>query len=118
MSDARTSVWGSLAEPIHTEPLPDGRPAFRDNAFLGFWDTERGVIGAFHMSTSPNAEGRRARFSLSVNGRTTELVEPLEPCCFTSPSIGFDLDQRITLDGPGLAGEVSCTLIFAVADYS
>ena len=118
MSDVRTSVWGSLAEPIHTEALPEGRPAFRDNAFLGFWDTERAVVGAFHVSTSPNAEGRRARFSVSVAGRTTEVVEPLEPYSFTSPSIAFDLDRRITVDGAGLAGELTCTPLFAVADYS
>jgi hypothetical protein len=118
MSDARTSVWGSLAEPVHTEPLPEGRPAFRDNAFLGFWDTERRVLGAFHVSTSPNAEGRRARFSLAVAGRVTEVVEPLEPYSFNGASIGFDLDRRITVDGPGVAGEVSCTPLFAVADYS
>lgn len=35
VSEALNSVWGSLAEPIHTEPPPEGRPAFRDNAFLG-----------------------------------------------------------------------------------
>jgi hypothetical protein len=118
MSNLLNSAWGPLAEPIHTEPLPEGRPAFRDNAFLGFWDRSGEVFGAFHVSTSPNAEGRRARFSLSVGGRTTEIVEPLEPYSFRSPSIAFDLDQRITVDGPVLAGEVTCAPLFAIADYS
>ena len=118
MSETLTSVWGPLSEPIHTDPLPVGRPAFRDNAFLGFWDRGGEVFGAFHVSTSPNAEGRRARFSLSVGGRSTEIVEPLEPYRFDSPSIAFDLDRRIAVDGPGLAGELTCTPLFAVADYS
>ncbi|MCA1842252.1 MAG: hypothetical protein LC792_03500 [Actinobacteria bacterium] len=118
MGETLNSVWGSLAESIHSEPLPAGCPAFRDNAFLGFWDTDHAVVGAFHVSTSPNAGGRRARFSLSVAGRSTEVVEPLEPYSFTSPSISFDLDRRITVDGAGLDGEVTCTPLFAVADYS
>src|SRR2546429_194022 len=33
MSETLTSVWGPLSEPIHTEPLPEGRPAFRDHAW-------------------------------------------------------------------------------------
>jgi hypothetical protein len=118
MRDTLASPWGPLAEPIHTEPLPAGRPAFRDNAYLGFWDRGGEVIGAFHVSTSPNAEGRRARFSLAAAGRSVEVVEPLEPYRFTSPSIAFDLDRRITVDGPGLAGELTVTPLFAVADYS
>ena len=118
MSETLTSVWGPLSEPIHTEPLPKGRPAFRDNAYLGFWDRGGEVVGAFHVSTSPNAEGRRARLSLAAGGRVTEVVEPLEPYSFTSASIGFDLDRRITVDGPGLAGELTCTPLFALADYS
>jgi len=118
MHETLTSVWGPLSEPIHTDPLPEGRPAFRDNAFLGFWDGSGDVFGAFHTSTSPNAEGRRARFSLSAGGRATEITEPLERYRFESPSIGFDLDRRITVDGPGLAGELVCTPVFAVADYS
>ena len=118
MSDHLASAWGPLSEPIHTDSLPAGRPAFRDNAFLGFWDAGGDVFGAFHVSTSPNAEGRRARFSVSVGGRTTEIVEPLDPYSFKSASIAFDLDQRIVVDGPTLAGEVTCTPLFAVADYS
>jgi hypothetical protein len=118
MSEILTSTWGLLAEPIHTAPLPEGRPAFRENAFLGIWDRGGEAFGVFHVSTSPNAEGRRARFSLSVGGRSTEIVEPLDRYSFESASIGFDLDRRITVDGPGLAGEVTCTPLFAVADYS
>ena len=119
MSDTITSVWGPLAEPIHPEPLPAGRPPFRDNAYLAFWGHSGEVYGAFHVSTSPNAEGRRARLSLAAAGsRPVEVVEPLEPGSFTSPSIGFDLDQRITVDAPALQGELHCTPLFAVADYS
>src|SRR5256885_12492387 len=113
-----TPVWAPRSEPIHTDPLPEGRPAFRDNAFLGFWDGSGDVFGAFHTSTSPNAEGRRARFSLSAGGRATEITEPLERYRFESPSIGFDLDRRITVDGPGLAGGPLCTPGVPVAGYS
>ena len=78
MSDHLASAWGPLSEPIHTDPLPAGRPAFRDNAFLGFWDAGGDVFGAFHVSTSPNAEGRRARFAgiiqeMHDDGTLTEL---------------------------------------------
>src|SRR5437016_5702647 len=119
MGETITSTWGPLAEPIHTEPLPAGRPPFRDNAYLAFWDRAGEVQGVFHVSTSPNAEGRRARFSLAAGGlRPVEVVEPLEPGAFDSPSIGFDLDQRITVDAPGLRGELRCTPRFALADYS
>ena len=118
MRETLTSVWGPLSEPIHTDPLPEDRPAFRDNAFLGFWDPAGEVFGTFHGSTSPNAEGRRARFSLSAGGRSVEIVEPLAPYSFTSPSVAFDLDRRITVDGPGLAGELTCAPLFALADYS
>jgi hypothetical protein len=98
--------------------VPDGRPAFRDNAYLGFWDGGGEVIGAFHVSTSPNAEGRRARISLAAGGRPVEVVEPLDPGTYTSTSIDFDLDRRITVDSPALSGEIICTPVFAVADYS
>jgi hypothetical protein len=119
MSETMTSVWGPLAEPIHSDPLPADRPPFRDNAYMAFWDRSGEVYGAFHVSTSPNAEGRRARLSLAApGGRPVEVMEPLEPGSFTSSSIGFDLDQRITVDAPQLQGELRCTPLFAVADYS
>jgi hypothetical protein len=118
MRDTLTSIWGALAEPIHTEPLPAGRPPFRDNAYLGFWDRSGEVYGAFHGSTSPNAEGRRARISLAAAGRQVEVVEPLAPYSFASSSIAFDLGGRITVDGPVLRGELVCTPLYAVADYS
>src|SRR2546425_13361752 len=76
MSETLTSVWGPLSEPIHTEPLPEGRPAFRDNAYLGFWDRGGEVVGAFHVSTSPNAEGRRAALSPAAGGRGAAGVRP------------------------------------------
>ena len=119
MSVTSTSVWGPLAEPIHTDPLPAGRPPFRDNAYLAFWDRVGDVFGVFHGSTSPNAEGRRARISLSAgNGRPVEVVEALKPGSFSSASVGFDLDEQITVDAPRLSGELRCSPIFAVADYS
>jgi hypothetical protein len=118
MPTEQTLLWGPLSEPIHAGPLPEGRPPFRDNAYLAFWDAEQAVYGAFHVSTSPNAEGRRARLSLGGPGGAVEVVEPLDPGTFTSPSIAFDLDQRIVVGTPDLEGEINCTPLFAVADYS
>jgi hypothetical protein len=70
------------------------------------------------ISTSPNAEGRRARFSLTAGGETVEVVENLDPGVFTSRSIDFDLDQRVALSAPNLIGHLRCTPLYAQADYS
>jgi hypothetical protein len=104
-------------EPIHW-PVPDGRPAWKDDAYLAFWDPANHVFGAAHVSTSPNAEGRRARFSISVNGRAIEIVEDLDPGTFSSGSITFGLDDTIRISTPELSGTLRNTPVFALADYS
>lgn len=117
MSQTTDTMWGPLAEPVHG-PVPDGRPPWKDNAFLTFWEPENHVFGNVHVSTSPNAEGRRARITAYVGGRLTEIVEDLKPGTFTGDSVAFGLDEPTTISGPGLSGELRSTPLFALADYT
>jgi hypothetical protein len=106
-----------LNEPIHG-PVPEGRPPWRDNAYVCFWDPRHDLVGVLHVSTSPNAEGRRARFSLSVGGRAVELIEPLEPGVFRSASTTYDLDDRVVVDSDRVSAELRLEPRFSIADYS
>jgi hypothetical protein len=110
--------WGALAQPIHTDAAGAGDPPWRDNAFLGFCSPTESVFGAVHVSTSPNTEGRRARFSLTAAGQTVEVVEPLEPGTFRSASIDFGLGGRIVVDSPDLKAELVMTPEFYAVDYT
>lgn len=109
--------WGPLSQPIDPQ-VRDDSPPWRDNAFLTFWDPAAGVHGTLHTSTSPNAEGRRARLSVAHGGRVVEVVEPLEPGTFTSESITFALGESFSVDAPELSGELTFTPRFALADYT
>ena len=109
--------WGLLAEPLHGV-VPANRPAYKDNAYLVFWSDDRRVLGVAHFSTSPNAEGRRARLSISVNGRPLEIIEDLEHRTFRSESLEFGLDGVLRVDHPRLKGTVLSSPLFAPADYS
>jgi hypothetical protein len=111
------SVWGPLAEPVHG-PVPAGRPPWKDNAFLNFWDPEQEVFGCAHVSTSPNAHGRRARVSVSVRGRVVELMEELESGSFRSPSIAFDLEKSVTVESPRLSWTLYSEPLYELADYT
>jgi hypothetical protein len=115
--DLTESDWGPLSEPLHTA-IPESGLPFRDNAFLCFWDREAQVCGVFHASTSPNAEGRRARLSLDLGGDVVEIVEDLEPGTFTSNSLSFDLQNRVTVQHPRVTGELQFRPRFALADYN
>ena len=109
--------WGPLAEPIHGL-VPDGRPAWKDNAFLNFWDPDHEIFGCAHASTSPNAQGRRVRFSISVAGRVIEIADDLAPGSFTSPVVDFDLNKGITVTTARLSGSVRSDPLFSLADYT
>jgi hypothetical protein len=115
-SDAVTD--NPLATPIHQPELTPESPPWRDNAFLIFWDPEGEVYGSCHVSTSPNSEGRRARFSVLVHGRTVEIIEPLDPGTFESPSISFDLSGVVCVDSSELSALIHFTPRFSVADYA
>lgn len=117
MSTAPTST-DPLNEPIHG-PVPDGRPPWRDNAYVCFWDPAQAVFGVLHVSTSPNSEGRRARFSLNVGGVPIEVVEtPHAREAWTSDSIRYPLDDTILLDHPSVSASLKLTPRFNFADYS
>jgi hypothetical protein len=111
------SDWGALAEPLHGA-VPEGRPPYRDNAWLAFWSHDSSVLGVAHFSTSPNAEGRRARLSISVDGRLLEIIEDLDPFTFTGETLEFGLDGTLRVDHPRLRGTLVSTPLFAPIDYS
>jgi hypothetical protein len=114
-----TAIWGPLATPTHeTVPHGDGKAAWKDNAYVAFWDAGQDAFGVIHVSTSPNAEGRRARVSLTVGGTAVEVIEELAPASYTSDSIDFDLAGRITVDHPDLSLELDSTPRLAVANFS
>jgi hypothetical protein len=118
-TEPKTINWGPLAQPLHdTVPEGDGKTAWKDNAYVSFWDPEQSVFGTIHVSTSPNAEGRRARMSLSVDGAVAEVVEDLPPASFKSESIEFDLGGRFMVDHPELQLEATCTPRLLIADFT
>lgn len=118
LSAGADTVWGPLAQPI-TAPadLPEGSPPWRDNAWLPFWDDENGIYGTVHVSTSPNAGARQARFSLQTPSGTIELIEPLDPGSFESKSIRLDLDTGFTISNPEVTAELRFMPQFARADF-
>src|ERR1700683_1480846 len=113
----QTTDWGPLSEPIHTD-IPDTDRPWRDNAFVCFWDPNRDVVGTLHTSTSPNAEGRRARFSLQAGGTVVELVESLEPGSFSSESISFNAGASFSVNSPRVSAEMTTAPFQALADYT
>jgi hypothetical protein len=112
------ATWGPLAEAVHEGAAGSSDPPWRENAFFSVWDHDRGAAAIVHVSTSPNAEGRRARASAVVGGHTRELVEALEPLELSSPSITIDLEGAVSVEGDGLALELTFTPRFVVADYT
>lgn len=107
-----------LNYPITTK-VPDGRPPWRDNAYVCFWDADRGLLGVLHVSTSANGEGRRARFSLAVGDKTVEIVEtPHSREAWRSDSIDYPLTDTIQVDHPRVQAELSLEPRFQHADYS
>lgn len=117
MTTAQATDWGPLSEPIHTD-IPEGAPPWRDNAFLVFWDVEQRLVGTLHVSTSPNAEGRRMRFSLQLREKTIELVEDLSPGTFSSDSVTFSAGAEFSIASDRVRGRVALTPLFALADYT
>jgi hypothetical protein len=123
MTAETTTDWGPLARPVH-ETVPVDRAVlgdkpWRDNAYIAFWDPASDLFGSVHVSTSPNAPGRRARCSIVLDGRVTEIVEELPPGTFRSASIDFDLaGSRIGVDSPQISAELHLAPRFVPADYS
>ncbi|EHB56496.1 hypothetical protein MycrhDRAFT_3690 [Mycolicibacterium rhodesiae JS60] len=116
MTSQITTTWGPLCEAVHLG-ITDERP-WRDNAYLCFWDTRHDLYGALHVSTSPNAEGRRARLTVHVGDQVDEIVEPVESGTVSSESITFDFGDRFSVDSDSITGELIWTPQFALADYT
>jgi hypothetical protein len=118
--EVQVSAWGPLCEPLHLDRAaeidPDG-PSWRENAFFTFWDRDAGFYGQVHVTTSPNAGGRKARCHLVFDGDLLEIVEPLEPMSFRSESIEVDLDGRVTVRCH-FELDLTVTPRFEHADYS
>lgn len=117
MTTVQSTEWGPLSEPIHND-IPDGARPWRDNAFLAFWNAGGDVVGTLHTSTSPNAEGRRARFSIQVGGQVVEVVEELAPGTFSSESIAFEAGAGFSIASARVSGSVTTAPLFALADYT
>ena len=113
----RVGDWGYLSTPIRGF-IEDNSPPWRDNAYMAFWSEDLATFGCYHASTSPNAAGRRARFSFQHRGLSTEVVEDAPVGTFDTPSLSFDLQKTITLCAPRISGHVTCEPLFSVADYS
>ena len=119
MDSADRGGWGPLAEPAHTDvPIQPGDPPWRENAWLAFYDRPQGVYSVTHVTTSPNSGGRRARCSLVADGREAELIEPLAPMEFSSPSVSLDLGGHIAAKGHDLAVDVTLSPRHHPCDYS
>ncbi|WP_280437015.1 DUF7065 domain-containing protein [Nocardia carnea] len=111
--------WGKLSEPVRSDAAGADDPVWKDNAYLSFWDSAAAVFGTVHVSTSPNApDTRRARFSVSVAGRVTEVVETLEVGTFSGESVHFGLDGRVRVEHPLVSAELVNAPLFAAADYA
>lgn len=111
------SGWGPLVHAIREE-VPDGFPPWRDNAYIAFWDLDQSICGTLHVSTSPNQAGGRARFSLSMEGRVIEVIEPLAPGTFTSVSISFDGGASFSVSTDRMSMSINTAPRLALADYN
>ncbi|GAA4736952.1 DUF7065 domain-containing protein [Actinomycetospora chibensis] len=119
MTTTAPTDWGPLAEPVHADAAGPGDPVWKDNAYLSFWNPDGGVFGTLHVSTSPNGEGaRRARCSMSVAGRSVEVVEELPVGDFTSESIHFGLDGTVRVDHPEITLDLVNRPLFTPADFA
>jgi len=118
-ADEKTIDWGPLAHPLHDAvPEGDGKVPWKDNAYVSFWDPAQDAFGSLHVSTSPNAEGRRARVSMSVEGTVVEVIEELPPASFKADTIEFDLTGRMTVDHPELRLDATLTPRLQIADFT
>jgi hypothetical protein len=110
--------WGPIGELPKAGAAGPGDPVYRDNAFLAFWSLERNLYGEGHVSTSPNSDGRRARFTIYNSGRVTELEEELAPGSFESESIRFDPRGSLSVDAGDLTARIEYNPRFCVGDYT
>jgi hypothetical protein len=118
-----TNPNSPLSQPIHTTAASVGQPPWRENAFLAFWDPTNAIYGIVHVSTSPNAERRRARFGMHAATApytmfNYDLVEDIGFNTFTSDSIHFGMDGHVTARTEAAAVDLYLEPKFAYLDYS
>jgi hypothetical protein len=113
------TAWGPLATAVHTSAAGPQEPTWKDNAYLSFWDVDSNVYGTMHVSTSPNDDkARRARFSVSLEGRVFEVIEELPAGSIASSSMSFGLDGTIAVDHPKLKVLLGNAPLWVPADFS
>lgn len=118
MTDTR-GPWGPLAEPMHVDRVfaPDD-PPYRENCFLGFFDRKRGFYGATHLQGGRTDAGMFARCSAVLDGRTTEIFEPLEEMTFASEHVSFDLSGHLSARSGDFLLDLTLAPIRHPVDYS
>ncbi len=112
-----TFDWGPLAESPDRH-VDDLALPWRENAWLLVMAPGAGVFGTVHVSTSPNAEARRAQCNFMVEGRPLQIVEPLDPGSFQSKSISYGMHGVVEVDHPDLRMVLNLRPRFVVGDYS
>jgi hypothetical protein len=116
MNETRTT-WEPFDQPIRAS-VSDAAPPWRDNAWFCFWDLHHELFGEFHVSTSPNSAGSRARCSVLFEGTTAELVETPGPGSFVGDAIDFSAVDRLEAHSDQLTLDIQVAPRFALADFS
>jgi hypothetical protein len=112
-------VWGPLAEPLHTDrQIKPDDPPYRENVFLCFFDRDQRFYATSHMQGGKTKAGMWARCSILVDGRPTEIFEPLGDMTFASSRISFDLAGRLHVDADELQLDLTMTPIRPAVDFS
>lgn len=116
---ARDSVWGPMSHPAKAEIEPN-QPPWKDHIYLAFWDATNDAYGFLHWNSSPNHNTGKAQATVLLAGRFHDLKEflPAGVDRFVSPSMDYDLQGDIKINGPELQGELTVTPRFVPVDYS
>jgi hypothetical protein len=120
--DASAIEWGELSTATRTD-VPTEQHQWKDNAYIGFWDTDAEIYGLFHWSTSPKPNDPAAiygQLSVSVKGKTIDVIEPLKAGQdgYSSDTIKFDLGPQVGIDHPDVKISFLTRPRFHIADYS
>jgi hypothetical protein len=118
MTDPR-GPWGQLAEPMHIDKeIAPGDPPWRENAFLFFWDRDQSFFATVHLQGGKTDAGMFARVSVLVDGRLTEIYEPLDSMTFASESISYDLSGALRAKSEDLQLDLTFTPLREPVDFS
>ncbi|MCK9247493.1 MAG: hypothetical protein M0P31_00720 [Solirubrobacteraceae bacterium] len=112
-----SEIWGPLSLPARTDD-PGVDAPWRDNIFICLWDPARSVSAILHTSASPNARGRRTRFSARLRNTTVEVIEEPDFGSWSTPSITVDGGDAFTVSSPDLSAEITTEPLFALGDFT